>query len=54
VNNAVATWTAAGFTATNLSKQSGNGNYQINFQQPSSGTLNPAGGCSGATITVGP
>ncbi len=54
VNNADTVWTNAGFTLANLSQQNGNGNYFINFQSISSGTLNPAGGCAGAAITVGP
>lgn len=52
-NNAASTWTSAGFTVAPTT-QSGTGNYSINFQSIASGTLNPAGGCSGATITVGP
>jgi PKD repeat protein len=53
-NSAGTTWTGAGFALANLTIQPQNGNYQINFQSLASGTVNPAGGCSGATITVGP
>ncbi len=53
-NNASGVWTGAGFAAANLTKQNGGGNYSINFQSLASGTLNPVGGCAGATITVGP
>ena len=53
VNDAQATWNASGFTTT-VTISSGSGNYKINTQSISSGTLNPSGGCSGATITVGP
>lgn len=53
VNGATSTWTSAGFSGAPI-MQKGTGNYSINFQSIASGTLNPAGGCSGATITVGP
>lgn len=53
-NNAVATWTAAGFAQGNISIASGNGNYFINNQSLAGGLLNPAGGCGGAVISVGP
>jgi hypothetical protein len=52
-NDAQETWTAAGFR-TQVSFAPGNGNYSINTQALASGLLNPSGGCSGATITVGP
>jgi len=58
-NQAQKTWTDAGFAAVNITIQpsgngQGNGNYRINTQSLSGGTLNPSGGCSGAEITVGP
>jgi TadE-like protein/PKD domain len=54
VNNASGVWTSAGFAAANLTTASGNGNYFINTQSLAGGLLNPNGGCTGATITVGP
>jgi hypothetical protein len=53
-NSAGATWTSAGFTAGNLSELTGSGNYKIGYQSLAGGLVNPPGGCSGATITVGP
>lgn len=54
-NEAQATWTAAGFTTTVQFIDNGNnGNYDIGSQSISGGTLNPLGGCSPATFTVGP
>ena len=52
-NDAGDVWVAAGFTRGNLSS-TGNGNYFINTQSLAGGLLNPAGGCTGATIVVGP
>ena len=54
VNSAATTWTSAGFVAGNLTTLSGNGNYKIGFQSLAGGLVNPPGGCSGATISVGP
>jgi hypothetical protein len=51
--SAQALWASAGFT-TDVVISTGNGNYSINTQSLTSGLLNPPGGCSGATITVGP
>ena len=34
--------------------QSGSGNYKIGYQSTAGGIVNPTGGCSGASITVGP
>lgn len=53
-NSAPTLWTAAGFTADNLSFASGSGNYVIGSQTLAGGMINPPGGCEGATITVGP
>lgn len=53
-NSASATWTAAGFASGNLSTLPGSGNYKIGFQSLVGGLVNPPGGCSGATIQVGP
>ena len=58
-NSAVNTWTGAGFTAANITRLpdtngNTNSNYNIGYQSLSSGTVNPQGGCSAATITVGP
>jgi Flp pilus assembly protein TadG len=46
-------WKDAGFDAKNLTFAT-NGNFTINNQSLASGLINPLGGCSGATITVGP
>lgn len=54
VNTAAGEWVGDGFTAGNLSKLAGNGNYSINYQSLVGGLLNPPGGCDGATIQVGP
>jgi hypothetical protein len=32
----------------------GSGNYKIGYQSLAGGLVNPLGGCSGATIQVGP
>jgi PKD repeat protein len=53
-NSATGNWTAAGFSASNISFLSGSGNYKIGYQSLTGGLVNPSGGCSGATITVGP
>jgi hypothetical protein len=55
-NSAATNWTNAGFVAGNMSYLPGNGNanYKIGYQSLAGGLVNPAGGCSGATITVGP
>jgi hypothetical protein len=53
-NNATAIWTGAGFTAANITFLSGSGNYKISYQSLVGGLVNPNGGCSGATIQVGP
>jgi len=54
LNNAANLWTAAGFTAGNLSSLAGSGNYLINYQSLAGGLVNPPGGCSAAVIQVGP
>ena len=54
VNSAPGIWTAAGFSSSNFTTLAGNGNYKIGYQSLAGGLVNPAGGCSGATITVGP
>ncbi len=53
-NSATGVWTGAGFAAGNISFLPGNGNYSINTQTIAGGQLNPTGGCTGATISVGP
>jgi hypothetical protein len=53
-NSATTNWTNAGFASGNISFLSGNGNYKIGYQSLTGGMVNPVGGCSGATITVGP
>jgi hypothetical protein len=52
-NDAADVWVANGFTRGNLSS-TGNGNYFVGTQSLAGGLLNPAGGCTGATIVVGP
>jgi hypothetical protein len=52
-NSADSLWSAAGFSGT-TTKLSGSGNYKIGYQSLVGGLVNPLGGCSGATITVGP
>ncbi len=56
VNTAASTWANAGFAVNNLSTLSdhGNANYKIGYQSLAGGLVNPPGGCSGATIQVGP
>ncbi|HUS21080.1 MAG TPA: PKD domain-containing protein [Aeromicrobium sp.] len=56
VSNVQTNWTNAGFSASNLSylDGQGNGNYKIGYQSLAGGLVNPSGGCSGATVTVGP
>jgi hypothetical protein len=54
VNDAGDEWFEEGFTRSNLTAAPGQGNYRINTQTLAGGLLNPAGGCTGATITVGP
>ena len=59
-NSATGDWTdpnssaGGGFAAANISFAPGNGNYIIGTQSLAGGLVNPSGGCSGATITVGP
>lgn len=53
-NSAVTTWQNYGFTWSNLTTLNGNGNYKIGYQSLAGGLVNPPGGCSGATISVGP
>jgi hypothetical protein len=53
-NNATGIWTGAGFSSSNITFLSGNGNYKIGYQSLTGGQVNPSGGCSGAAITVGP
>jgi PKD repeat protein len=53
VNSASTTWTNAGFSSANLNILDPNGNYKIGYQSLAGGLVNPFGGCSGATITVG-
>ncbi len=53
-SSAVTNWTNAGFSSGNMSYLPGNGNYKIGYQSLAGGLVNPMGGCSGATITVGP
>jgi Flp pilus assembly protein TadG len=53
-NSAVTNWTSAGFGAANLTTQTGSGNYRIGYQSLAGGLVNPPGGCSGATVVVGP
>lgn len=55
-NDASDVWLGAGFVRANLTtlNPQGGGNYFINNQSLPGGLLNPAGGCTGATITVGP
>jgi hypothetical protein len=53
-NSATGNWTAAGFTASNISFMSGSGNYKIDYQSLAGGLINPPGGCDGATVLVGP
>lgn len=57
-NNAADTWAAAGFDRLNLTEMAGDPgkeqNYKIGYQSLVGGLVNPSGGCSGATITVGP
>jgi len=57
VNDAAGNWTAAGFTGSNITYLDGQGNgqnYKIGYQSLTGGLVNPLGGCSGATITLGP
>ncbi len=53
-NEAPASWVAAGFSSGNMTTLNGTGNYKIAYQSLVGGLVNPPGGCSGATITVGP
>lgn len=53
-NAASSMWTDAGFAAANLTELPGIGNYIIGYQSLAGGLVNPPGGCSGATIQVGP
>jgi len=53
-NAASSMWTGAGFAAANLTELPGTGNYMIGYQSLAGGLVNPPGGCSGATIQVGP
>lgn len=60
MSNASSLWTdtmsssGGGFAAANISFLPGSGDYKINTQTLAGGLVNPPGGCSGATITVGP
>jgi hypothetical protein len=54
VNSASAIWTGAGFSAGNFNALPGTGNYKIGYQSLAGGLINPPGGCSGATVDVGP
>jgi hypothetical protein len=54
VHSAPAMWTSAGFDSSNFTALNGSGNYKISFQSLAGGLVNPAGGCDGATIIVGP
>ena len=57
-NYASDAWAAAGFDRANLTELPGDPgeeqNYKIGYQSLVGGMVNPPGGCSGATITVGP
>ncbi len=53
VNRASGIWRDAGFDREDISRLS-NGQYPIRYQSLVGGLLNPPGGCSDATITVGP
>jgi hypothetical protein len=59
-NSATGIWTnpnssaGGGFAAGNITFLPGTGNYIIHTQSWVGGYVNPTGGCSGATITVGP
>jgi hypothetical protein len=52
--SASAAWANAGFAVGNLTTLPGNGNYKIGYQSLAGGLINPSGGCSSATIQVGP
>jgi PKD repeat protein len=52
-NSASTVWSTAGFS-TSMTFLSGTGNYKIGYQSLAGGLVNPLGGCSGATIQVGP
>lgn len=47
-------WVSAGFSSTRIVFLRGTGNYKIGYQSLAGGLVNPPGGCSGATIQVGP
>jgi hypothetical protein len=53
-NSATGVWTSAGFASAKITFLSGSGNYKIGYQSVTGGLVNPTGGCSGATVTVGP
>jgi hypothetical protein len=53
-NDASGLWIGAGFASDHITKLDGNGNYKIAYQSLVGGLVNPPGGCSGATVTVGP
>lgn len=53
-NSASASWTTAGFNSSNITYLAGSGNYKIGYQSLAGGLVNPNGGCSDATVTVGP
>jgi hypothetical protein len=57
-NTASDLWAAAGFDRDNMTELPGlpgkEANYKIGYQSLVGGLVNPSGGCSGATITVGP
>ncbi len=53
-DSAATSWSNAGFASGNLSYLPGSGNYKIGYQSLAGGLVNPPGGCSGATVQVGP
>jgi PKD repeat protein len=53
-NSASTLWTNSGFSSSKISFLTGKSNYKIGYQSLTGGQVNPSGGCSGATITVGP
>jgi PKD repeat protein len=57
-NDSPSLWTAAGFDGDNFHDLPGDPgkeqNYKVGYQSIAGGLVNPPGGCSGASITVGP
>jgi len=53
-NSASTNWVNAGFSSGNITYLNGTGNYKIGYQSLAGGLVNPLGGCSGATVQVGP